>query len=364
MKISVCAGDDVLPDFYISKPGYGDGIAEITAYDNCRALELFFDTSDVFSEEKDYEVPLVLQKIASDCGFSGYSPGKLNISVIPYKYLKGKTCRSILELLSETGCGVWFCNSDNMLEFRNFGIVTDYCTLNDSNCSDFRRGAVRGPVSAIRVNNPVEGSDYQLGYSSDFTNIIKVKGKLIDENVARSILSTVSGAEYRAFSCKKALTEHIPDALCGFVFGGVCYSATSIVTYITPFGFYSCIKSPSISEDRFDYVGSVEYSLAERILEEKKYGTTKISYSGLKFANDSGEYEYGFGVKKGGFTSYEGVQSSTKEAAQIDVDKNAGTVTVTYKDKSVYKYSAAVSESDSSFTITDEKDEWTEPPEK
>lgn len=275
-----------------------------------------------------------MQKIASDCGFSGYSSGKLNLSVIPYKYLKGKTCRSIIELLSETGCGVWFCNSDNMLEFRNFGIAADYCTLDDSNCSDFRRGSVRGPVSAIRVTNPVEDSDYQLGYGSDFKNIIKVKGKLIDENVAESILGTINGAEYRAFSCKKAVTEHIPDALCGFVYNDVCYSATSIVTNITPFGFYSCVKSPSISEDRFDYVGSVEYSLAERILEEKRYGTTKISYSGLKFvknpnedenkSEDKNNDEYGFTVKKGGFTSYDGVQSSTKEAAQIEVDKDAG----------------------------------------
>ncbi len=73
--------------------------------------------------------------------------------------------------------------------------------------------------------------------------------------------------------------------------------------------------------------------------------------------------KYGFKVKKGGFTQYEGVMSSVKEATQIDVDKNAGTVTVTYADESVYKYSATVNESDSSFTITDEKDEWTEPPE-
>ena len=66
-----------------------------------------------------------------------------------------------------------------------------------------------------------------------------------------------------------------------------------------------------------------------------------------------------FKCKPGGFTPYDGVMSSSKEATSVNVDKTAGTVTVTYSDGHVYKYSANVTETSSGYNITDEKEEWT-----
>ena len=66
-----------------------------------------------------------------------------------------------------------------------------------------------------------------------------------------------------------------------------------------------------------------------------------------------------FKCRKGGFTQYEGVMSSAKEASGVDVDKSSGTVTVTFADGHVYKYSANVSETSSGYNITDEKEAWT-----
>ena len=66
-----------------------------------------------------------------------------------------------------------------------------------------------------------------------------------------------------------------------------------------------------------------------------------------------------FKCKPGGFTPYDGVMSSSKEATLITVDKTAGTVTVNFADGHVYKYSAAVTETSSGYNITDEKEEWT-----
>lgn len=66
-----------------------------------------------------------------------------------------------------------------------------------------------------------------------------------------------------------------------------------------------------------------------------------------------------FKCRKGGFTQYEGVMSSAKEASGVAVDKSSGTVTVTFADGHVYKYSANVSETSSGYNITDEKEEWT-----
>ncbi|MGN0691060.1 MAG: hypothetical protein ACI4K7_01790, partial [Oscillospiraceae bacterium] len=335
--------DRELPVFYISKPDYGGGIAEITAYDNCRALDLIFDTDSLyFSEDKDYPVYDVVTAAASQCGFAGATFDELNISVIPYKYLKGKSCRSILNLLSETGCGVWYCNNDDQLEFQKFGVVTDYYTIDSSSCSDFRTGAVKGPVTAIQVSNPVTDENYRLGYYNSFINKLKVSGRLIGNDTAVRILTDINGKEYRAFTCKNVFTDYVPEAFCGFVYNDVCYRAASIITYFSPVGYFSSVKAPVIDEDRFDYVGTLDYSIQERIMQERKYGCSVMSLSGLRFSDD--KTSYGFSSQSGGLTSYEGVMSSSKEASNVAVDKSSGTVTVTYSDGHVYKYSAAVTE--------------------
>ena len=66
-----------------------------------------------------------------------------------------------------------------------------------------------------------------------------------------------------------------------------------------------------------------------------------------------------FNCKPGGFTPYDGVMSSSKEATSVNVDKTAGTVTVNFADGHVYKYSAAVTETSSGYDITNETEEWT-----
>ena len=66
-----------------------------------------------------------------------------------------------------------------------------------------------------------------------------------------------------------------------------------------------------------------------------------------------------FKCKRGGFVQFEGVMSSSKEATSVNVDKSTGTVTVTYSDGHVYKYSANVTETSNGYNITDETEEWT-----
>ena len=71
------------------------------------------------------------------------------------------------------------------------------------------------------------------------------------------------------------------------------------------------------------------------------------------------EQKYGFDLYDGGFTQYEGVMSSAKEATSVSVDKTTGTVTVTFADGHVYKYSTNVTKTSSGFNITGETEEWT-----
>lgn len=71
------------------------------------------------------------------------------------------------------------------------------------------------------------------------------------------------------------------------------------------------------------------------------------------------EEEFGFHIESGGFTQYDGVMSSSKEATSVSVDKTAGTVTVNFADGHVYKYSATITETSTGYNITSETEEWT-----
>lgn len=68
--------------------------------------------------------------------------------------------------------------------------------------------------------------------------------------------------------------------------------------------------------------------------------------------------KYGFDVRAGGFTHYDGVMSSKKPAEKVTVNKTAGTVTVNYTDGHKYTYSAGVTETADGYEITEESEEW------
>lgn len=274
-------GVQILPVFYISRPGYGNGIAEITAFDNCRKLERELDISDYFSADRDYSFDEVASGIGAQCGFNGTVFPELNRKYMPYRFLKGHTCREILKLISECGCGVWYCTNNNQLAFMKLSQITDTYTLTDKNCSMFRRGAFKGPFAAVRAENTLDDKVY-ITAAASFDATLKVSGKLIDEDTASRIAEDVLGMEYRAFNCKNVVTDSVPNAFSGFSYDDVMYRAVSIITYITVTGFYSNISAEVICEDENDYRGSLSYMLRRRISEEKKYGCTVIGADGLK----------------------------------------------------------------------------------
>ncbi|MBQ8569053.1 MAG: hypothetical protein IJ446_07545 [Oscillospiraceae bacterium] len=274
-------GIQILPVFYISRPGYGNGIAEITAFDSCRKLERDFDTSDYFSEDREYSFMETASAIGGQCGFEGTVFPDLNRDNIPYRFLKGHTCREILQLMSECGCGVWYCNNNNQLVFIKLFQVTDSYTLTEEKCSDFRKGSFKGPVVGVRAENTLEDKIYMTADAS-FDAMINVSGKLINEEVAAKITSDISGKEYRAFSCRQVITDSVPDSFSGFIYNDILYRAVSIITYITVYGCCSTVSAAVICEDENDYKGSLSYMLRRRITEEKKYGCTIISGEGLK----------------------------------------------------------------------------------
>lgn len=68
--------------------------------------------------------------------------------------------------------------------------------------------------------------------------------------------------------------------------------------------------------------------------------------------------EYGLTVESGGYTQYDGIMSSGKEAKSVAVDTENNTVKVDFVDGHSYEYSADVEKNGSTYTITNEKGTW------
>ena len=271
----------ILPVFYISRPDYGNGYAEITAYDMCRRLDMIFDTSGAFSEEKSYPVHSITAAIASQCGFSSADGSDMNVGEIPYKLLYGRTCREILCTVSQCGCGMWHCRNDGSLYFQRLETLGEMYTIKKGEYSEFRPGAKKGPIKCVSAYDQLTGKRFVSG-SGDYLYTLKLSGKLMSQNIADKILGSVGNYVYRGFKCGNIMTDSIPDALCGFSFDGNIFRAVKQVTYFTPFGYLTDASAPNISEDRFDYIGAVSNELMNRIMQEKLYGGSMISYNGLK----------------------------------------------------------------------------------
>ncbi len=297
-------GVPMLPKFRISKPGYGNGIAEVTAYDNCRSLDRTFDCAGYFSEDHDYSVSLVTDAIARQCGFASADTSIPHISMIPYRELRGKTCRRILSEISACGCGMWYCSDTEVLKFHPFGTRSNIIGLTGSTCSGIREGSSKGPITRIVAENPLLDEPFVIGTQLGFINTVKVKGRCITRTTAENILTDLYGKIYRAFFCKSIYTTFFPQTFTAFRFNGELYDAVSIVSYLTPYGIYSRVTAPNISEDADDYIGAAEYEDRERIMQEKIYGSTVLGYGGIRF--ESGGHRYGFSTGGGGLTAYDG----------------------------------------------------------
>ncbi|MBO5143149.1 MAG: hypothetical protein J6J11_01580 [Treponema sp.] len=140
-------------------------------------------------------------------------------------------------------------------------------------------------------------------------------------------------------------------------------------------GAYVTLSSDSISEQEYEFSGYITRQLNNKIEENKNYNGCSISNSGIKCEGAAGKitledgsvyfYEqdkdgkYGFTTENGGLVHFDGVLSSNKETSSIEVDTENNSVTITFKDGHVYKYSSKVTKNDNVYTIEDETEEWT-----
>ena len=113
--------------FYIDKADKNGHIYNVTAYDKCKNVDREFDTSDYSQYDaqgnvKSWATSLIISDIAHQCGYTNAGGSRISdaVDVMYFNDFHGKTCRQILDELSNAGVG-YFYDAGATLSFWEYG---------------------------------------------------------------------------------------------------------------------------------------------------------------------------------------------------------------------------------------------------
>lgn len=324
--------------------------------------------NSVTKKEKGMAAAEVLRRISEECGlesvlFDGGTLQAIELIEMPASMLQGKSCRDVLTELSKVLCGYFV--------YDGYSEVCYFCGLG----KEFESGkyAYCDKHEKLRFTTRVDiDSVYMLDSSGDVCggvggfgfNIIEIQSALATPEIYELISGRVNGLDYRAYNCDTALFGSIPRLPLSVSFGGETDSffANSFDIKLSSEGICGSVSRNTVSESAFKFKPKKQRELDKKYSEGDRWKNVQITKkSGLKYVyvNENKEKQkFGFDVKDGGMTSYEGVMSSKKEAVSVKVDKKAGKVTVNFSDGHAYTYSASVTKTDDGYDINDETEEW------
>ncbi len=285
-----CSNGVKLPKFYIASRSIpGNGLLKLVCYDRMMFADRDFDVSAYYGEEEDKKKKktktVLISKVVSDivtaCGFSG--GGAVDVygaDMVFVDDIQGKSCREILELLSEGACGIWYCNVNNALTFLPFGATN---TLVSSEIySAVKVGSAKGPISRVIAENSTDGEEFDTLGGTGISSIIRVESIFASAENAAGILSACNGFVFTAFKCSRALISSDIDIGCGVELGDAAYICTNFMLHFSVGGIYAELSAPELSESEYDYLNRLRRDNRRKVDAGKKYKNVMISkYEGF-----------------------------------------------------------------------------------
>ena len=298
--VTVKTGGDsplVFADCFISRIKRRGELLEIHAMDRMRMTENDFDDSLYNRSKEPYVLSLVLEDLASQCGFAGFGGGSFCTDRIYFEELHGKTCREILAHISENTVGVFYCSNDNKLKFTPFLSASCSIGTDGSRSGKLYLLSEKGPFTSVYGKNTATDEVFSAGQSSSFRNVLKISGRLMDKSRVTEVLGSVAQKSYRSFSCGRIAITGAPEGLTEFIFTGHESGLISSVTtvHFTGKGAYAQASAADICEDESDYTDLTGYELRKRIEEGRKYGSTVMTRRGIGFVEEGDELRGGNG---------------------------------------------------------------------
>ncbi len=287
----------VFSDHFISKIRRRGGLLTVYAMDRMRMTENDFDDSLYNRSKEPYDISLVLGDIASQCGFSPSPLGGFCTDKLYYEEIHLKTCREILNHIAENSVGVFYCSNDNKLKFSGFLSPSCSIGMNGAESTELYIHSQKGPFNAVYGKNTASGEVFSAGQSDNFRNILKISGRLMDNDRVTAVLSSCAGRSFRSFSCGRIAILGAPEGLTEFIFPdepcGLISCKTAV--HFTGKGAYASAAAADICEDESDYTDLTGYALRKKIEEGKKYGSTVMTDRGIGFVCETDDLRSGQG---------------------------------------------------------------------
>lgn len=282
--------------FYINAKSIDDISVTVTCYDRMMFTECDFpcteeDFIDLSGAEMAMDINTVLSRIASACGFlTTIFPDKSTLAAVgdlPKGTLIGKTCHSVLLMISQACCGYWCTRSDTILPslvFVPFGGTSDW---HNKLYSEYHTTIKE--LGSIQPRT-VYMSDGSVSFGGDAGGADTI---LIDTPISNvelwssvSMRVTASMYIYYAWECETAVLDVIPDFPIAIQFEEeehIRIVNNCNVEFLSC-GIIARIGSNRVDSGAWAYVSRKKRELNERPKFEQICGNTKITKnSGVKF---------------------------------------------------------------------------------
>lgn len=255
----------------------------IEAGDLMRRLENPFDDSLYNEQDQPYIASLLLADLARQCGFKGCENLPANFGKFYFGDIHGKTCREILNSVSEYAVGTFTCTNDCVLRFDKFLSYTSAVGVNWDNSAKVYFHSVKGPFKAVYGKNTATGEVYKAGSTGgNFVNVLKLTGRLLDRKRVSEIMSEITGKSFQAYYCGHMDIMAAPDGLTAFITeGGGEFISVRTEVIFGGGGIYGKAIAADICEDESDYLDLKDTEIRKRIEEYRQYGSVIMTENGL-----------------------------------------------------------------------------------
>lgn len=363
--ISACAPVEIKfdtitfsPKFYIATRTLKNNTVSFKCYDRMLYIDQTFDITQLpYSPNGYYSESEVISTIAEQCGFEGWHfAGTTDIITPPVsftlslEYLRGKSCRAILEAISTVLCGFFKTGNENDLLFVTFGNPYSLGNVSTSHTS-ISVGGQKGPIAQVIVING-ENTYYAGNKVADVFETIKITTEFGTQLLADNIYQRLNGYVYEAWDCQKCVLEKewgaIENAAEIIFSDGSVRTANNITKIPTVAGIFISCGNNDVVENEFDYTGALSRRIESKIGDGEELGNKTVitRYQGVvhlgeKTTDENGnetQNRYGYkAATASGVVEFEGAMVSrvTPTGATISSD---GKEAVVQYDGKAYKY--------------------------
>ena len=326
-EISVKIGDMYFAPHYVSRISRRGDLLSIEAGDLMRRLENPFDDSLYNENDEPYAASLLLADLANQCGFKGCANMPSGFGKFYFGDIHGKTCREILDLVSEYAVGTFACTNDCVLRFDKFLSYTSAVGVNWGNSARVYFHSVKGPFNAVYGKNTATGEVYKAGGSGgNFVNVLKLTGRFLDSSAVSGIMSEIANKSFRAVYCEHMDIMAAPDGLTAFITeSGSEFISVRTEVIFGGGGVYGKAKAADICEDESDYLDLKDHEIRKRIEEYRQYGSVIMTEKGIGVVSGEDENEdvrerekFFFSKASGGVSCFDGAILDKKMPDRIE----------------------------------------------